>query len=34
MERAKNLIGALAFNLIDLDNNRIFKNKRKLETKA
>ena len=30
MERAKNSLRALAFNLIDLDNNQIFKDKKKI----
>ena len=30
MKRAKNSLGALAFNLIDLDNNQIFKDKKKI----
>ena len=34
MERAKNLLRALAFNLIDLDNNQIFKNKKKINIKS
>ena len=29
MERAKNSLRALAFNLIDLDNNQTFKDKKK-----
>ena len=33
MERAKNLLKALAFSLIDLDNNQIFKNKKKINIK-
>ena len=32
IERAKNLLRALAFNLVDLDNNQIFKDKEKMKT--
>ena len=31
VERAKNSIRALAFNLIDFDNNQVYKDKKKLE---
>ena len=33
MERAKKLLEALTFNLIDLDNNQIFKDKKKIKIK-
>ena len=31
VERAKNSLQALAFNLIDFDNNQVYKDKKKLE---